>query len=196
MKNIRLVKKEDSEEILNIYKPFIQNTAITFDYDIPSIQKFTEKVSNISNKYAYLVCEIDEKIAGYAYASSFNERAAYDWAVDLSIYVDDKYQGKGIGKALYYTLIETLKIQGYCNMYALVTSSNTRSKNFHKYFDFKLSGTYHNSGYKFKRWHDVDVFEKIIEDNAKKPHEIISINKIRETKEFANIIDNGVLMIK
>ncbi|PJI07480.1 MULTISPECIES: GNAT family N-acetyltransferase [Clostridium] len=177
--NIRFVKKEDSLEILKIYKPFIKNTAITFDYDVPSLDEFTKKVLNISEKYAYLVCEVDGKIAGYAYASTFNERAAYDWAVDLSIYVDDKYQGGGIGKKLYSTLIEILKVQGYSNMYALVTSSNIRSKKFHEYFGFDLIGTYHRSGYKFGKWHDVDVFEKIIEQNSKNPHKVLDIKDIK-----------------
>lgn len=177
--NIRFVKKEDISEILRIYKPFIKNTAITFDYDAPSLNEFTEKVLNTSEKYAYLVCEVQGNIAGYAYASTFNERAAYDWSVDLSIYVDDKYQGSGIGKALYGALIKILKAQGYCNMYALVTSSNTRSKGFHKYFGFDLIGTYHKSGYKFGKWHDVDVFEKIIEENSKNPHEILDIRDIK-----------------
>ncbi|URZ05655.1 GNAT family N-acetyltransferase [Clostridium felsineum] len=196
MKNIRIVRDCDIKEILNIYKPFIENTAITFDYEVPSIESFKDKVIGISKKYIYLVCEIDDKIVGYSYASTFNERAAYDWAVDLSIYVDDRYQKRGVGKALYYTLIEILKLQGYCNMYALVTASNLRSKSFHEYFGFKLSGTYHKSGYKFEKWHDVDVFEKIIEENSNSPHKILKANEVKETNGFKSIINTGISMIK
>lgn len=123
---VRLAVIEDSEKILNIYKPFITNTIITFEYDVPSLEEFEDRMKNVQSRYPWFVCEIDDKFVGYAYASKFNERMAYDWSVDFSIYISPEYQGRKIGKGLYHALLKTLKLQGFCNAYALITSPNIK----------------------------------------------------------------------
>lgn len=109
-KLIRLATIEDGAEILGIYKPFITDTTITFEYEVPSLEEFKDRMENIQSIYPWFVCEIDNKVVGYAYASKFNERAAYDWSVDFSIYISPEYQRRNIGKALYDALLKTLKI--------------------------------------------------------------------------------------
>lgn len=84
---VRLAVIEDSEKILNIYKPFITNTIITFEYDVPLLEEFEDRMKSVQSRYPWFVCEIDDEIVGYAYASKFNERMAYDWSVDFSIYI-------------------------------------------------------------------------------------------------------------
>jgi len=154
-KKIRLVTQEDSDAILKIYLPFITDTVVTFEYKVPTLTEFKERMADIQKNYPWLVCEINNRITGYAYASRFREREAYKWSVDFSVYVDPEYHGKGIGKALYFALSELLKLQGYYNAYAGVTLPNVKSEGLHESFGFKAVGVYHKVGYKFDRWHDV-----------------------------------------
>lgn len=194
-KKIRLVTEADSASILEIYKPFITDTVITFEYDVPSLDDFTERISNIQKKYPWLVCEIDGDIVGYAYASPFHERAAYDWSVDFSIYINPKYHGKRIGKALYCALVELLKLQGYCNAYALVTLPNIKSEGIHESFGFKSVGVCKNVGYKFGEWRDVKWFELEIQQHPKIPSILKVIDEISNTAEFNKIIEQAEQII-
>ena len=103
---IRIASAKDAAALLEIYAPYVKNTAITFEYEVPSLQEFERRIENILKKYPYLVAETDGKIVGYAYVSAFKERAAYDWAVETSIYIDKKLKRMGIGKKLYSVLEE------------------------------------------------------------------------------------------
>ena len=157
-KKIRLATDDDSVPILEIYEPFIRDTIITFENEVPTITEFRKRISDIQKRYPWLVCEISGNIVGYAYASQFNDRAAYDWSTDFSIYINPEYQRKNIGKALYFCLSELLKLQGYCNAYAGVTLPNINSESLHQSFGFKSIGVYQNAGYKLGNWYDVKWF--------------------------------------
>lgn len=194
-KKIRLATEVDSSQILEIYKPFIMDTVITFEYDVPSLMDFTKRINNIQKKYPWLVCEIDGNIVGYAYASPFHERAAYDWSVDFSIYINPKYHGKRIGKALYFALVEVLKLQGYCNAYALVTLPNVKSEGIHESFGFKSVGVCKKVGYKFGEWRDVKWFELELQKHSKVPPVLKIINEISNTIEFNKIIEEAEQII-
>ena len=98
---IRVATKEDAEALLAIYAPYVEKTAITFEYEVPSIEEFRCRIQETLKKYPYLVAEKNGKIVGYAYAGAFHARPAYDWAVETSIYVSELQKGEGIGKALY-----------------------------------------------------------------------------------------------
>lgn len=195
-KKIRLATIDDSASILRIYTPFITDTIITFEYTVPSITEFKERMAHIQASYPWLVCEINNIIAGYAYASRFREREAYKWSVDFAIYIDPEYQGKNIGKALYYALSEALKLQGYYNAYAGVTIPNVKSEGLHEAFGFHSIGTYHNVGYKFGGWHDVRWYEINLKEHQKSPEIPKSIDAICNTEEFITIIDKAERMIK
>lgn len=194
-KKIRLATEADSAQILEIYKPFIMDTVITFEYDVPSLVDFTKRINNIQKKYPWLVCEIDGNIVGYAYASPFHERAAYDWSVDFSIYINPKYHGKRIGKALYFALVEVLKLQGYCNAYALVTLPNVKSEGIHESFGFKSVGVCKKVGYKLGEWRDVKWFELELQKHSKVPPVLKIINEISNTIEFNKIIEEAEQII-
>jgi phosphinothricin acetyltransferase len=152
-------------------------------------------MADIQRKYPWLVCEIDNNIAGYAYASCFNEREAYDWSVDFSVYVDPKYHRKNIGRALYYALFELVKLQGYYNAYAGVTLPNIKSEGLHESFGFKTIGVYENVGYKFGSWHDVKWYGLKINEYGQSPSKPGDINEISKTDEFEIIIKNAEQMI-
>ena len=115
---IRIAAPEDAERLLAIYAPYVRGTAITFEYDVPSLEEFTGRIRNTLKGYPYLVAELDGQILGYAYAGHFQTRAAYDWAAETSIYVDRNARKMGVGKKLHQALELALKKQGILNMYA------------------------------------------------------------------------------
>lgn len=186
---IRMAVPEDAESILNIYGPYIENTVITFEYERPVPEAFADRIREIVGFYPYLVYEEDGKIRGYAYAHRQMERAAYQWNAELSVYVDEEARGKGIGKALYGVILELLKRQNICNVYAGVTCPNERSESLHRHFGFELLGIYHNTGYKFGKWHDVMWFEKFLNKGEEKPRQVKSVHDL-DKEEMAEILQS------
>ncbi len=176
--NIRLATISDSENILKIYAPYIENTAISFETEVPSVADFSERVANISKQYPYLVYQIDGEIVGYTYASKHKERAAYIYDAEVSIYILPEYHGKGIARKLYECLFVLLKKLGYYNVYAGYTVPNIKSMNFHYKSGFTLIGTHHKTGYKFEKWYDVTWLEKSINEYTEKPVGIKSISEL------------------
>lgn len=166
---IRVAREEDAKELLAIYTPYVEHTAITFEYDVPSVEEFSERIRHIQQKYPYLVAQIDGQIVGYAYASAFKTRAAYDWAVETSIYVKMDQKRKGIGTKLYDTLEQILKKQGIINVNACIAYPEENdeyltkdSVYFHEKTGYHLVGQFHQCGYKFQRWYHMVWMEKFI----------------------------------
>lgn len=174
---LRMANLNDAEEILKIYAPYVRDTIITFEYEVPTILEFRERIKNTLENYPYIVCLIDNKIIGYAYAGKHKERAAYMWNVELSIYLNKEYTKHGIGKVLYKAILDILKMQNIQNVYGVVTSNNISSEKFHEDFGFNKLGIFHKTGYKFNKWHDVTWYEKNIGGYGK-PKEFISIKEI------------------
>lgn len=195
-KKIRLATEEDSDSLLKIYGEFITNTAVTFEVTIPSVLEFSQRIKNVLEKHPWLICEINGENIGYAYASKHRERAAYQWSVDVTVYISPKYHRKHIATALYTALIELLKVQGYYNAYAGVALPNIKSEGFHEFFCFKPVGVFHNVGYKFNEWRDVKWFELAISEHSKIPSSPKTINEIKDTEEFKVIIKNAIQMVK
>ena len=164
---IRIADKNDCKDILRIYEFYVLNTAITFEYEVPSLSEMENRMKNIQLKYPYLVAEIENKVVGYAYASDFRYKAAYQWSPESTIYLDKEFHGKGIGKKLYQKLFEVLKLQGYYNVFGGVALPNESSIALHQHLGFKEIGVYENIGYKFDKWHSTKWFQLVL-----KPHEI------------------------
>lgn len=118
--SIREAKLEDAAELLAIYAPYVEKTAITFEYTVPSVAEFAERMQQVQQRYPYLVAEQDGKLLGYVYAGPFHERAAYDWAVETSLYVRQGVRRTGIGTALYAALETCLQEQGILNLNACI----------------------------------------------------------------------------
>lgn len=172
--NIRIATVNDAEELLNIYTPYVEQTAITFEYDVPSIEEFTERIKTVLEKYPYLVATQAGEILGYAYASSFKLRAAYAWSVETSIYVEQHAKKKGIGGKLHLTLENILKEQGILNMNACIAYPkkedeylNKNSVEFHAHLGYQLVGEFQQCGYKFDRWYNMVWMEKLIGEHHK-----------------------------
>ena len=171
---IRVATKEDAEALLAIYVPYVEKTAITFEYEVPSIEEFRCRIQETLKKYPYLVAEKNGKIVGYAYAGAFHARPAYDWAVETSIYVDERKIHKGIGGKLHDALEQVLKTQGILNMNACIAwpdgeEDETLTKNsgeFHAHLGYRRVGEFQKCGYKFHRWYNMIWMEKIIGEHT------------------------------
>ena len=167
--SIRKVTTADSTALLNIYAHYILNTAASFEVEVPALSEFTQRIDTISHTYPYLVCELEGKIIGYAYASTHRERAAYRFDIDVSVYLEESARGKGIGTALYTELFNLLSVQNYYTAYAGITLPNDQSLGLHKKFGFSEIGTHHKTGHKFGKWHDVIWLEKALKDYSIPP---------------------------
>lgn len=166
---IRSATTADAEQILNIYSYYVQNTAISFEYNVPTLDEFSTRITNTLEKYPYLVAEQDDKIIGYAYGSQFHERDAYSWCAEVSIYVDVNTRNSGVGRTLYEALEKALKEMGILNLYACISYTDTEdeylnnnSAQFHAHLGYKENGRFHKCGYKFNRWYDMIWMEKFI----------------------------------
>lgn len=166
---VRKATVYDAEQILGIYEPYVINTAITFEYDVPSLEEFRDRIENILKKYPYLVAVKNGDIIGYAYADQFHSREAYDHSVELSVYVDNKIKRRHIDSILYNSLEKELKKIGILNLYACIAYSETEDKyltqdsvRFHEKMGFCLVGRFHKCGYKFDQWYDMVYMEKLI----------------------------------
>lgn len=163
---IRRVKYEDIPRILEIYSPYVSKTKVSFELKAPSLEEFIERVNKISSVYPYFVYEEQGRILGYAYASRFRERKAYDVCVEISIYVDYEYRGKGIGTSLLGVLLDALKKQGVTCAVSCVACPNNRSDALHRKMGFIESGVIKNCALKFGEITDIRFFYKILADNS------------------------------
>lgn len=167
--SIRDAIPSDAEAMLAIYAPYVEQTAITFEYDVPTLDDFRQRLLKVQTKYPWIVAEDKGRIVGYAYAGAFGERAAYQWAVETSIYVDRSMKRCGIGRRLHEALEERLKAQGILNMNACIAFIEPEdeyltqdSVRFHERLGYDKVGHFHQCGKKFGRWYDVIWMEKII----------------------------------
>ena len=169
MITIRDAVLEDGAHILDIYDYYTTHTAISFEWETPSLEEFQERMRRIMRRYPYLVAEQGGKIQGYAYAGPFVGRAAYDWCCELTIYLDPDARKCGIGRMLYEALEQRLKAMGILNLYACIGYPEQEdeyltknSADFHAHLGFQEVGCFHNCGYKFNRWYHMIWMEKII----------------------------------
>jgi L-amino acid N-acyltransferase YncA len=178
---IRLAEEKDYQTILAIYTPFIIETAFTFDCDVPSLAEFSKKVEHTLLNFPWLVCELDNRVVGYAYASKHRDRSAYEWSAESSVYVSSDLHQKGVGRSLYAVLFELLNIQGLVNVYAGITLPNIKSEKFHETIGFRTVGTYSNIGYKLGHWHSVKWMELSLSKHSDSPRKPIPFSEIRSS---------------
>lgn len=158
--SIRIATQADLPQILAIYGPYVENTTISFEYDVPDMEVFRARFLGITRQFPWLVWEEDGAILGYAYACAPFERAAYQWCAEPSIYLLPQAQGKGIGRRLYEALEAILTAQGYRLSYAIITSENEASLAFHRAMGYREIARFPGCGYKFGRLLGVTWMEK------------------------------------
>lgn len=166
---IRAARAEDASALLAIYAPYVRDTAITFEYEIPSPETFRQRILHTLERYPYLAAETEDgKLLGYAYASPFQSRAAYDWSVETSIYVDRALRHQGLGRILYHALEQSLIRQGILNANACIAVPTAEtdpyldrnSVAFHQHLGYRMVGEFQQCGYKFGRWYNMCWMEK------------------------------------
>lgn len=184
---IRRASEEDAQAILDIYAPYIKNTAITFEYEVPSLEEFRERIRSTLKKYPYLVAEKEGEILGYAYTGAFVGRAACDWSVETSIYLKETGTKMGVGKMLYNAIEKISKAQNIVNLNACIAVPDTEdehlnfnSAQFHAHLGYQFVGKFHKCGYKFGNWYNLIWMEKTIGEHKKNPEPFIPFSELKE----------------
>jgi len=177
---IRNITPDDAGALLEIYKPYVTDTAISFEIDVPSVSEFKRRIEDKLDTYPYLIAENDEGLLGYAYTSPFVGRAAYLHGAETTIYLRDDAKGMGIGRLLYENLERISLYQNIMNLYACIGYAENEdeyltnaSMHFHEKMGFKLVGKFEKCGYKFGRFYDMIWMEKKIYTGSEYPGEFI-----------------------
>ncbi len=182
---IRMATLQDAEKILAVYAPYILETGITFEYEVPTAEAFRKRMKTIMKQYPYLVAEKNGEIVGYSYADPLGERAAFSRSAETVLYIKKEARGQHIGTLLYQKLEEILKKQNITNVYACISYREQEdetlthaSPNFHAAYGYRKVGHFHKCGYKFGRWYDLIWVEKIICEHTEMPPAFIPVTEI------------------
>ena len=157
---IRNAKPEDVAQMLAIYAPFVTDTTVSFETEVPTKAEFSARMAAYTLRCPWLVWEEDGRVLGYAYGHPAFERAAYDWCAEVSIYLAPEARGRGVGRALYTRLEALLQRQGYLVLYAVITGENGGSVAFHQQLGYNITAFFPKTGYKMGRWIDTVWMEK------------------------------------
>ena len=183
---IRIVTPDDAGQLLDIYTPYVLHTAITFEYQPPTIEEFAQRIQKTLTRFPYLAAVQDGEILGYVYASPFHDRPAYDWAVETSIYIRSDCKRMGIGRKLHQALEYVLREQGILNMNACIAYPQTEdeyltrdSVHFHSRLGYRMVGQFSQCGYKFERWYDMVWMEKHIAPHLENQPPVRTFDQVR-----------------
>lgn len=184
---IRVAAREDAKELLEIYAPYVEKTAISFEWDVPGLEEFQARIEKTLRKYPYLVAEKDGELLGYAYTGPFVGRAAYGWSAEVSIYLKEGRQKMGIGKKIYQAIEAVSRAQNIKSLNACIGSPETEdeylTKNsieFHAHMGYRMVGEFYKCGYKFGRWYNMAWMEKIIGEHGKEPAPVVPFPDLDE----------------
>ena len=166
---IRPISHHDARACLGIYQFYVENSVVSFEEIVPTIEQMTERIESTSQSYPWLVYEVNGCVAGYAYGSSFRPRPAYRWAAEVTIYLAAQFKGKGIAAELYQSLFDALIKLGFYNAIAVVTEPNPESEKFHQKMGFKKIGKFESVGFKLNQWNDIGWWQKQLQPVAKNP---------------------------
>ncbi|MGT2711326.1 GNAT family N-acetyltransferase [Streptococcus oriscaviae] len=164
---IRSAQPSDARELVAIYAPYVEETAISFEIQVPTVPEFEGRIERTLEKFPYLVAVEGNEILGYAYASTYYARAAYDWTVELFVYLRQDARGKGIGQQLYARLEEKLLARGFKNFLACIALPNPASIAFHEKMGYEQVAYFRKVGYKFGSWHDIVWMQKSLIEEEK-----------------------------
>ena len=195
--SLRVATPADAAAIRSIYAPYVESTAITFETEVPTTEAMAERIEETHEQYPWLVCETDgEGIIGYATASSLRSKAAYDWSVELTVYVAEDAQQAGVGTALYAALLAILREQGFVSAYAAVTRPNPASARLHENQGFEPVGTFPAAGYKQGSWRDVQWWHRQLRDPPSEPDPPAAMAAIRDTPALEAALGAGEAALK
>jgi L-amino acid N-acyltransferase YncA len=186
--SIRLITEQDANEVLEIYRPYVLNTIISFEYEVPTPAEYLQRLRTNTTDYPWLVCLYNNKIIGFAYAGKHRYRTAYQWSPESTVYLSPECHRKGIARILYQTLFSLLRLQGHFNVYAGVGLPNDKSVGFHKALGFEDIGIFKKVGYKLGNWHDTHWFQLHLQEHIIDPPTPKKLNEVQDDMEFNAII--------
>jgi len=190
--SLRIATPVDGPAIRSIYAPYVESTAITFETEVPTTEEMTDRIEQTHEAFPWIVCETEnEGVVGYATASSLRSKAAYAWAVELTVYVDDDIQQSGVGTALYTSLLEILREQGYVDAYAAVTLPNSASVSLHENFEFEPVGTFPAAGHKQGSWHDVQWWHRQLGEHPADPEPPTPVETMKDSSALETALRSG-----
>ena len=189
---IRIARPDDAQAIHDIYQYYVENSVVTFDYETPTVEEWEERIPRIEQNYPFLVATIDHKVVGYTYASQFREKAAYDWSVEVTIYLDPELRRQEIGTKLYFALEHFLKDMGYINANACITVLRAtpgkqivnESIRFHRHLGYREVGQFHKIGYKSGSWYEIVWMQKKISEHTENPPKVTPFAVWREENDL------------
>ena len=184
--HLRVARVSDAAALLAIYAPYVRDTAITFEYDVPEESEFAARIEHVLEKFPYLVAEANGEIVGYAYAGAFHPRAAYQWCVEMSVYIKRDARRMGIGKKLYAAMEDILRMQRVTNVEACIAVPNEPdehltldSVHFHERMGYRMVGEFRQCGYKFGRWYNMVWMEKFIGGHVSEQPPVLRFEQIK-----------------
>ena len=175
---IRPVTEADAEELLAIYEPYVTDTFVTYEYDVPTVEEFRGRIKNTIKAYPYFAAVEDGRIIGYAYASAFHPRRAYIWAAEATVYLKMDERGRGVGKLLYEKLEEALRKQNVLNVNACIAYPNPHSIGFHEAMGYQQVGKFTDCAFKLGQWLGMVWMEKSFGEHPDPPKEFIPYPEI------------------
>ncbi|MDF5734531.1 MULTISPECIES: arsinothricin resistance N-acetyltransferase ArsN1 family B [unclassified Nostoc] len=194
---IRLANESDALKMLAIYGPIVRETSISFEIEPPSKTEFEGRIQNYQQQMPWLVCEVNSELLGYAYATPYRTRAAYQWSVESSVYINVEYRRKGVAKALYTSLFALLQLQGYYNVFAAIALPNPASVAVHEAVGFSPVGVFRKVGYKFRKWHDVGWWQLSLQQELPLPvNSPLSFLEVQKSPLWNEALRSGLLLLR
>lgn len=196
MATIRLANTSDAKAIAEIYGRVVSSSAISFELVPPTGAEMKDRITSILPFAPWLVCEKNDEILGYVYASKHRERAAYQWSVDVAVYIHENYYRQGVGQALYTSLISILKLQGFYAAHAGATLPNPGSIGLHESLGFRKIGVYPKVGYKLGTWHDVGWWQLPLQERMGEPKPPRSLAETQSDPDFNRALTSGLSLLR
>lgn len=203
---IRLAEPTDADAIRDIYAPFCESTAVTFEETPPTEAEMADRIESTLETYPWLVCERDTAdrrsassrtqsgdgtVVGYAYASRLRKRRAYQWTVELSAYVAADARKVGVGRGLYESLFAVLERQGVRDAYAVTTVPNPETVRFHERLGFERLVEFPAMGHSGGEWHDVVWWRRPIAEKTADPEPITPVSELLDDRDWDVTVRSG-----
>ncbi len=182
---VRLATTADGDACARIYAPYVARTSISFELVPPSGREMADRIGRTLERSPWVVVELDGDVRAYAYGTRHRERPAYDWTIETAVYVDEAFQGRGLGRAAMRALVAVLRLQGFHLVVAGVTAPNAGSVALHRSLGFERIGEFEAIGWKFNAWHGVEWFALELSPRDPIPDPVTPLPELIDTPELA-----------
>ena len=196
MASIRIARESDADEIAAIYRPWVERTAVSFELEPPNGSDMSQRIATLGSYAPWLVCAGPDGVWGYAYASKHRDRAAYQWSVDVAVYVREDRRSRGVGRALYESLFAMLRLQGFVAAHAGITQPNNASVALHEALGFRRIATYPAVGFKLGAWHDVGWWQCRLREAPRNPAPPIAVAVAQQRPEWEAALRAGLPFLR